>query len=658
MQAYWMWYWGDYEIYHTYIMSNRRQEFGADYPTLWHGETAYPNVEFHLTAETDRPGYLTLHVNGKGYLLVDYHRYADGVRVEIGPGKHTVVVRVTKDGGLPAAYVDSDVLPSGDGWLCTHMTAEKMPVGWRPVYDSPAMSPEQFPFSYEKVNPVKKESVQNEKSADGVLFDFGKELFGYVDINGLQPENQYGVFYGESREEALADKDALLFEYVEGEISVRLTQRAFRYIFVTGSDPEQISLSAAYEYLPLKQRGTFRCDNEMFNRVWEMCRYTFHLNCRETYLDGIKRDRWPWSGDAYQSYAINRYLYMDRDIDQRTTVGLRGKDPVEQHINTILDYSLYWIIALEDYHMTYGDETFLKLIWKRVKTQYEFVSTRENEQGFLVGQPGDWTFIDWSEIDKTGAVCAEQMLYIRALRAMAYLAELAGESSAAYLEKADTLISRINSFYWDEEKGAYIDSYESGRRNVTRHANIFALLFDIADASQRESIIQNVLLSDSVRKITTPYFEGFELDAMCRIGNFGFFEDMLTSYWGGMLELGATTVWEQFDPTKNGAEHYAMYGSRFSKSLCHAWGSTPVYLLGRYYLGVYATAPGYKSFRVEPQLGGLGEIEGTVPVGEGDVYVHLTKSALTVKADIAGGTLLWQGREYALPAGEEFRLEY
>ena len=133
---------------------------------------------------------------------------------------------------------------------------------------------------------------------------------------------------------------------------------------------------------------------------------------------------------------------------------------------------------------------------------------------------------------------------------------------------------------------------------------------------------------------------------------------MLTSYWGGMLELGATTVWEQFDPTKNGAEHYAMYGSRFSKSLCHAWGSTPVYLLGRYYLGVYATAPGYKSFRVEPQLGGLGEIEGTVPVGEGDVYVHLTKSALTVKADIAGGTLLWQGREYAFPAGEEFRLVY
>ncbi len=658
MQAYWMWHWGDYEIYHTYIMSNRRQEFGADYPTMWHGETAYPNVEFHRSVEADKSGFLTLHVNGRGYLLVDNRRYAAGVRAEITPGKHTVVVRVTKDGGLPAAYVESDVCPSGEGWLCTHMTAEKMPAGWLPVYDSPDMSPEQFPFAYDTVQPIAKEYVRNEKDKDGVLFDFGKELFGYADINGLLPEKQYGVFYGESREEALADKEALLFEYVEGVASVRLTQRAFRYIFIAGAAAEQISLSVAYEYLPLKQRGTFRCDNETVNRVWEMCRYTFHLNCRETYLDGIKRDRWPWSGDAYQSYAINRYLYMDREIDQRTTIGLRGKDPVEQHINTILDYSLYWIIALEDYHMTYGDETFPKFMWKRILSLYEFVCTRENEHGFLVGKPGDWTFIDWSEIDKTGAVCAEQMLYIRALRAMAHLADLAGECGVAYREKAENLVSLVNSFYWDSEKGAYIDSYESGKRNVTRHANIFALLFDIADDFQRESIIRNVLLSDSVRKITTPYFEGFELDVMCRIGNFKFFEDMLTSYWGKMLELGATTVWEAFDPTQNGAEHYAMYGNRFAKSLCHAWGSTPVYLLGRYYLGVYATSPGYKSFRVEPQLGGLGVIEGTVPVGAGDVYVHLTKSALCVKSDIPGGTLVWAGKEYPLTAGEEVRLTF
>lgn len=655
-QAYWMWHWGDYEIYHTWIMADRRQEFGADYPTFWNGSQPYPNLEFFREVETDTPATIKMHTNGHGYLMVDNHRYPADVTAEIPVGRHRITLRISKQGGLPCAYVESDLCPSGEGWQVSHSTPELFPVGWLPEYDSIDTTPEKFLFSYETVRPLTSEAARSEHGAEGTLFDFGKEMFGYLDVTGLNPAEHCGVFYGESREEALADEEATVFEYVTGQTDARLRQRAFRYIFVTGAPADTLEISAEYEYLPLKQRGSFRCDNELFNRVWEMCRYTFHLNCRETYLDGIKRDRWPWSGDAYQSYCINRYLYQDRAIDQRTSIGLRGKDPVEQHVNTILDYSLYWLIALEEYYMTFGDTEYLSRIWKRALTLLDFVRTRENADGFLAGKPGDWTFIDWSKIDKTGAVCAEQMLYIRALRAMAAVAAVLGEDGAAWAAQADVLCEKVTAFYWDKEKGAFIDSYQSGSRNVTRHANIFALLFDIATETQRTSIIENVLLSDEVLKITTPYFEGFELDVMCKIGNFQFFENMLESYWGAMLDLGATTVWEEFDPTKKGVEHYAMYGNRFTKSLCHAWGATPVYLFGRYYLGVSPTAPGYKTFCVAPQLGGLGEIEGTVPAGAGDVYVHLTKTSLTVRADKDGGTLLWQGKKYPLPAGETVQL--
>nr|GFC72823.1 hypothetical protein [Tanacetum cinerariifolium] len=47
----------------------------------------------------------------------------------------------------------------------------------------------------------------------------------------------------------------------------------------------------------------------------------------------------------------------------------------------------------------------------------------------------------------------------------------------------------------------------------------------------------------------------------------------MKSYWGGMLDLGATSFWEEYDPAKKGAEHYSMYGRPFGKSLCHAWGA-------------------------------------------------------------------------------------
>jgi hypothetical protein len=101
-----------------------------------------------------------------------------------------------------------------------------------------------------------------------------------------------------------------------------------------------------------------------------------------------------------------------------------------------------------------------------------------------------------------------------------------------------------------------------------------------------------------------------------------------------------------------GIEHYAMYGGKYEKSLCHAWGAGPIYLFGRYYLGVWATNVGYDTFTVEPKLGGLEEICGTVPVGEGMVTVKLNKERLSVTATKAGGTLLWNNKRYTLIPNE------
>ena len=108
----------------------------------------------------------------------------------------------------------------------------------------------------------------------------------------------------------------------------------------------------------------------------------------------------------------------------------------------------------------------------------------------------------------------------------------------------------------------------------------------------------------------------------------------------------------------SGIQHYAMYGGKYEKSLCHAWGAGPIYLFGRYYLGVRATSAGYETFTVEPRLGGLEEICGTVPTGEGAVTVKLNKEKLSVVATKAGGTLLWKGKRYILKPDEPVVIDY
>ena len=176
-------------------------------------------------------------------------------------------------------------------------------------------------------------------------------------------------------------------EEVPAFTETTLQARAFRYLRVDDETGET-GFQAMYEYLPLERRGTFRCSDETLNQIWEVCAYTFHLNSREFFLDGIKRDRWVWSGDAYQSYLVNDYLFRDEAITRRTILALRGKDPVKTHINTIQDYSFYWLMSVGERYRRTGDLSFVRGLWPAMKSLMEFCLSRTDEEGFVVERPG------------------------------------------------------------------------------------------------------------------------------------------------------------------------------------------------------------------------------------------------------------------------------
>lgn len=650
MKSYWIWNYGDYEIYHSNLANSRRQAYKADYPVFWRLYDVDRNVKFYYDLNTEKDGYLEFFVNGFGNIFVDEKIYPHGKKIKIEKGSHTLKISVTNLTGLPAVYIKSDLAPSNDKWYTLTPDMEKIPVGYDTYYDSESKNPEIFPFEYKRVLPK-----NITKKNDGILYEFEKELFGFLYINNVSKTDKISVSYGESKEEALDSEFSIVSEDITGNESYKLRQRAFRYIFVKGcASPE---VYADYEYIPLEYKGSFKCDNEDINKTWDMCAYTLHLTTREVQLEAIKRDRWLWGGDAYQAYKFSNYLFFDKEIIRRSTIALRGKEPFCEHINTITDYSFYWVIGLMEYYENYKDIDFIRFIYPRAVTLMDFSSKRVNKDGFITGIDNDWIFIDWSDIDKDGAVCAEQMLYIKANRVMAELCEILGKDGTKYTKIADDFTKRVNEFFWNDEKGAFIDTYESGKNHVTRHANIFAVMYDIATKEQVKSIKENVLLNDNITKITTPYFEGYELDVFGKLEQYDYIENKINSYWKGMLDLGATTVWEEFNPELSGTQHYEMYGDKYGKSLCHAWGAAPIYLLGKYFLGVYPTTAGFDTFEVKPYLGNFKYISGTVPVKDGEVKVYLSKEKLKVTATKIGGTLLWQNKKYPLKANEEFSLD-
>lgn len=330
----------------------------------------------------------------------------------------------------------------------------------------------------------------------------------------------------------------------------------------------------------------------------------------------------------------------------------RGKDPVMTHLNTIQDYSCYWLISLYDYYLYTGDTGFLSQIYSDAQGLLRFCIETVDERGFMNSRPDDWVFVDWAPMDNRGDVAAIQLLFARSLEAMAKVAGATGhkEDEERYRAAFHKTLSSCFAVFWDDQKGLFTHG-PAGKPDavVTRYPNLFALLYGYLDGDKKQRVIQNVLLNDHVQPITTPYMRFYELMALCEAGETPAVWQFIKDYWGGMLKEGATTFWEEYKPDQTGPEHYAMYGKPYGKSLCHAWAAGPAMLFARYFLGVRPTAPGYARFDVIPCPPGQ-EINGVIPTGDGEIKVTCGPDFVTVQNDTDGeGTLYWNGKTHSIP---------
>jgi hypothetical protein len=330
---------------------------------------------------------------------------------------------------------------------------------------------------------------------------------------------------------------------------------------------------------------------------------------------------------------------------KRTMLNLRGKDPITAHMNTIMDYTFYWFIGIYDYYRYTGDASFIRQIYPRMQSLMNYCLSRRNARGMIEGLDGDWVFIDWAdfEMSKAGEVSFEQLLFCRSLETMALCAGLLNqeEDRAQYAQLAQNLSDQLFTSFWSKEQQAFIHNRERGiaSRQVTPFTNIFAVLFDYLDAEKTAAVKRNVLLNPDALKITTPYMRFYELEALCLLGEHSHVLQEIRDYWGGMLDLGATSFWEKYNPSETGVEHFAMYGRPYGKSLCHAWGASPLYLFGKHYLGVEPETAGYETFRIRPHLADLQWMEGVVPTPNGEIKVYVDKKQIKVSASAGEGYL-------------------
>ena len=675
----WIWYPGDYEIWLGNQMNNRRTERGAFFPHFWKMDSHYVLVEFSKKFDLAVAEEIEIAVEGAFNIKLDGKlQFGMPRKFTLPAGKHSLIIKVWNQATPPAIFINGKTIKSDNSWKVTYEDKEWIDESGKASDTSATIYMEaegwaefntanKLPSNY-KLEVTPQAALKREKVAGGELIDFGKETFGYLQLNGLSGNGKVNIFYGESREEALDTKFCETLDQLavnENQVTDNAlaktsnladkytlgNSKAFRYVYITKDEGVKYSdVSMLYEYKPVQYRGKFRSSDQELNNIWKVGEYTMHLTTREFFIDGIKRDRWTWSGDAIQSYQMNYYLFFDAQTVRNTIWLLRGKDPVTSHSNTIMDYTFYWFLSIYDYYMYTGDSRFIAQIYPRMQSMMDYVLGRTNANGMVEGLTGDWVFVDWADgyMDKKGELSYEQVLFTKSLETMAMCSKLTGNTAdqTKYEKLASDLRAKLIPAFWNETKKALVHNRLNGmqQEQVTRYANMFASFYNYLSPEQQQQIKTSVLLNDSIMKISTPYMRYYELEALCAMGEHKQVMKEMKAYWGGMIREGATSFWEKYVPTDKGTQHLAMYGRPYGKSLCHAWGASPIYLLGKYYLGIQPVKAGYSEFSIAPNLGGLQWMEGTVPTPHGEIKLYMDTKSIKVTATEGKGYLTFASK--------------
>lgn len=474
-----------------------------------------------------------------------------------------------------------------------------------------------------------------------VLLDFGKEIHGGIQIvramSGDKAAARFRICFGESVSEALSSVDEAgttatnEHSVRDFEISVPWLgsvehgNTGFRFVRLDllGEDTEAliVTIRAIARYRDIPYVGQFRCSDERLNQIWQTGAYTVHLNMQDYLWDGIKRDRLVWIGDMHPEVMAVNTVFGNHKVVRKSLDYVRESTPATVWMNGICSYSLWWIIIHHHLYEYYGDLDYLReqqpyLTDLLHTVMSNFDGSKENYK--------DGRFIDWPTSERPAAIHAGlQALSVRAMEAGADMAGWLGDGSLK------------------EECAAAARKLREHRPEVAASKQSAALLFleDMADADQA----RDVILAGGANGFSS-FMGYYMLEALAKSGNYDEAMKMISDYWGAMLDLGATTFWEDFDYTKaagagridevvpdgkydihadGGA--YCYVGLRHS--FCHGWASGPTIWLSSHVLGIEPAEPGFKKVRINPHLGSLEWAEGSYPTPYGPITVSHRRAA-------------------------------
>ena len=391
---------------------------------------------------------------------------------------------------------------------------------------------------------------------------------------------------------------------------------------------------------PLRDEGaTFLSTHQELDWAWPVAAKTLFCSADDSYSDSPWRERGTYIGDALVTMHQHFVLHPDWRIARRALAMFahtllpdgQPRACAPSCLNTAHgDYSLLWIIAVRDFWAHSGDVGLPEEVWTQLIGVWESSAWIRGSSG-LLDEHKNHLFVDWGvqKGDRTGSGNAVlNILRAGAARALAEMARATGQDGLCreLLQEHDRIEQAIFSHLWSASEGRLVPNLESDAPAL--HANVLALYFQLGSPANRSNILSYLipkLKENFSRGIQEGHWSGhlelyffhFLLPALAEHGRPDLAEELVSTHYGFLRELGDDTLPECFCRVKRGL------GSR-----CHTWSGAAATYAARYVAGIRPAAPGDPNhLRFDPIIHDISRVSARLAHPEGWILVDWEKSS-------------------------------
>ncbi len=469
-----------------------------------------------------------------------------------------------------------------------------------------------------------------------IIFDFGKEISGGVRVitYNADGEKKVRLRFGESVSETCAEigEDNATNDHSLRDFTVELQSYSDMTFGNTGfrflrTDTEEnctiklYALTAVSDIDERQQIGKFSCDDKLINEIWDTAAYTLRLCIHNGYFwDGIKRDRLVWIGDLNCEMNSAYCLYGDMP-EIRNCLDFAEKEGSKiEWINGIPMFSLWWLIDLYEDYLHTGETDY-------AKNKLPFINKILSDTEKCVDIDGNtffpYNFIDWTSHYMDGESNAkreDELIGVNFLTQIAVnAAKLLLTALCEDYSLCDEMLRRL------KRKHSAVNEFKQA-------AALSVLAGDTSESALK------VLLSD-IYEGQSSFFMYYTLSAMAKVGKYSDALNVMRKYYGGMLSLGATSFWEDFDigfgekcrridewQQSEETDFHRKFGIHcykgFRHSLCHGWSSGVIPYIVRNIVGIRFIGAGQEEFEIDAHLCGLKEVKSVYPTKYGNIEIE------------------------------------